>query len=324
MTGVRERVSQGVRWRLRSLGWRAESLVQRQWRRGLVAASRDRTAESTRRSCLVIAAHPDDETFGCGAIIARKRNVDTPVKVFIACDGRNANPTSKLLTPEELGALRRQEAVDACGVLGVSSEFVIQLAIAHLRSDAAVALVTQRLADVIDEFAPAEILVNTALDYHPDHKILNGIVRQLAVDKQYGGWLAEYPVWYLFDGPWEPGSKSLAGRPTMEPRDPYGRGLLRQIAYRLIEPIASVLRLRLSKVSAGTFVETKRRAVDIYRTQVTNFTGEDVWGFLPPRFVNLFLGDEILFEIEPAQAREGQGEAVRIPIPPDENSLPQT
>ncbi|MBV9837833.1 MAG: PIG-L family deacetylase [Solirubrobacterales bacterium] len=284
-----------ARARLRSCLRETENMVQRRWRRALVAASRDWTSTTSNRSSLVLAAHPDDETFGCGATIARKAHGGASVRVLIATDGRNANPSSRALTPEQLGAVRRHEAIEACEILGVPSDHVVQPALPHLRCAEAVERVRGLLAELIDEYAPDEILVNTALDYHPDHKILNRIARQLVAETRYRGTLAEYPVWYLFDGPWSPDRAALAGRPTIDETPQAARGPLSRLLYRVAEPVLSVARLHPVRVASGPFLDPKRRAVMAHRSQVTNFTGEQDWGFLGPEFVNVFLTRYELF-----------------------------
>jgi LmbE family N-acetylglucosaminyl deacetylase len=295
MTTPRKSLPKRVRGRLNSYRLRAEALVQRRWRRALVMAARDCTPHTAARSCLVVAAHPDDETFGCAATIARKTSAGTPVKVFIASDGRHANPGSRKLTAEQLGTVRRREAAEVCEILGVPAESLVQAGLAHLRSAEAVDEVTRLLAEIIDEFSPAEILVNSALDYHPDHKILNRIVRRLVIDKGYRGWVAEYPVWYLFDGPWPADRQALASRPTVEEAAPDPGGWVFEGWRRLTEPAMSVARLRPCKIASGPFLERKRQAVAAYRSQITNFTGEQEWNFLGPEFVNIFLQPQEIF-----------------------------
>src|SRR5437588_3614821 len=109
------------------MGFRARAgpRVQRAWMRALTVRSRDWTQTTARRSCLVLAAHPDDETFACGATILRKTEARTPVTIFIATDGRNANPSSTMLSPEQLGAVRRAESMEAGRLLGVHGDDLI-------------------------------------------------------------------------------------------------------------------------------------------------------------------------------------------------------
>jgi LmbE family N-acetylglucosaminyl deacetylase len=287
-----------LRQRLRSYGRRTERAALRAWRRALLARSTDWTAETERRSCLVLAAHPDDETFACGATILRKTAAGTPVKVLIATDGRNANPTSREVSAEQLGEIRRAEALEACAILGVERHDVVQLAHAHLRSPDWLDDARRSIVEVIEQFRPDEILVNSALDYHPDHRAMNHIVRGLVGAGGFAGIAVEYPIWYLFDGPWAANARALAGRPTTDPSDDAEPTGLARAWDRVTAPILSVAHLRPQSVSCGPHLEQKRRAVSAYRSQVTNLTGEDTWGYLHDDFVSLFLQpQELLFPL---------------------------
>ena len=286
------------RARLRSYARRTERAALRTWRRTLVARSTDWTAETERRSCLVLAAHPDDETFACGATILRKTAAGTPVKVLIATDGRNANPGSREISAEQLGEIRRAEAVEACAILGVEGDDVVQLAHPHLRSPDWLNHARQSIVDLIEQFQPDEILVNSALDYHPDHRAMNHIVRGLIGAGGFAGIAVEYPIWYLFDGPWAANARTLASRPTTDTSSNVERIGLSRAWDRVSAPIVSVPRLRPRSVSCGPYLEHKRRAVTAYRSQVTNLTGEESWGYLHDDFVSLFLQpQELVFPL---------------------------
>ena len=89
----------------------------------------DVTDQAAASSCVVIAPHPDDETLGCGAIIARKRAAGTNVRVVIVTDGRRSHRSDKIPV-HRLIALRRKEAqeksVDAWENERVKVDFVGQ------------------------------------------------------------------------------------------------------------------------------------------------------------------------------------------------------
>lgn len=71
---------------------------------------------------LVVAPHPDDETFGCGGTIAIVTTSGTPVDVVYLTRGENGYDLARVATDQEkesLAAIRQQEARKACEVLGV-------------------------------------------------------------------------------------------------------------------------------------------------------------------------------------------------------------
>ena len=77
-------------------------------------------SKGTRLCLLGVVAHPDDETFACGGLLARY--AAEGVRVTLICATRGdvgeiADPS--LATPETLADVRQQELQNACEVLGV-------------------------------------------------------------------------------------------------------------------------------------------------------------------------------------------------------------
>lgn len=69
---------------------------------------------------LAIFAHPDDETFGVGATVARYATQGIPVTMVSATRGEVGEiAPGTAATPETLGAFREQELRDAMKILGV-------------------------------------------------------------------------------------------------------------------------------------------------------------------------------------------------------------
>ena len=67
---------------------------------------------------VVVAPHPDDETLGCGGLIAYQRRRGLPVLVVAASDGEAAYPHR---SPDEIAAIRRLEQTRALAALRVRS-----------------------------------------------------------------------------------------------------------------------------------------------------------------------------------------------------------
>jgi hypothetical protein len=122
------------------------------WRAATAALARDDTEASAKRRCLVVAPHPDDETLGCGATIARKRAAGTAVLVAVVADGRYAQSRSTMISPSELASIRAAEAVAACARLGVDADDVVQLGHEDTHVAEAEQQVTEELHDLISRF----------------------------------------------------------------------------------------------------------------------------------------------------------------------------
>lgn len=78
-------------------------------------------------SCLVLAPHPDDESLGCGGLIAMLRKHEKDVFVVFTTDGSLSHPNSAKFPSKALAALRRDEAIQALSGLGVSEDRIFFL-----------------------------------------------------------------------------------------------------------------------------------------------------------------------------------------------------
>jgi len=76
---------------------------------------------------LILAPHPDDETLGCGGLIATASELRLRPRVAYLTDGAASHPGSRAWPPERLAAERHKEALEALRVLGVPAADVMFL-----------------------------------------------------------------------------------------------------------------------------------------------------------------------------------------------------
>jgi LmbE family N-acetylglucosaminyl deacetylase len=161
-------------------------------RAAICRRAQDRTATTATQSALVIAPHPDDETLGCGATIARKLAAGGEVTVLILTDGRHCH-RSAVLSAEEVGRLRRAEAQEAMRRLGLTDG---QLRWGDL-PDGSLAGNHHRLVrlirSVLGEVGPDEVYVTAADEPHADHAAAGRAAREAVAGVAAA--LLEYPVW---------------------------------------------------------------------------------------------------------------------------------
>jgi N-acetylglucosamine malate deacetylase 1 len=159
-------------------------------------------AEPTLAPALIIAPHPDDETFACGGIIAHKRQQNVPVTIVFLTGGAASHPDHD---PAKLIRLRQAEALSATAHLGVPASDVIFLdapdgAMKAMPADHRGALV-KRLADLLAEKRPAEVYVPHRYDHHADHEVANAMTREAIDQARAKVTLLEYPIWLLWWAP---------------------------------------------------------------------------------------------------------------------------
>jgi len=162
--------------------------------RALVRTATDVTDAAARRSCVVVAPHPDDETLGVGATIMRKIDAGTPVHLVVATDGSKAPPGD----PAEVTALRSAELRAACKVLGLSEGDVTMLGFVDAELVGHEDALAEAIAEVLALQQPAEVLVTGEDDPHEDHALVATATRRALAGT--GIRMLTYPIWQ-FDRP---------------------------------------------------------------------------------------------------------------------------
>jgi LmbE family N-acetylglucosaminyl deacetylase len=123
---------------------------------------------------LVAIAHPDDESFGCGSVLARA--VANGHEAAVLCATRGEAGESRIVT-DDLASLREAELHDAARILGVATVRVLDYADSGMAGDpgqgtlagADPSKVAQDVRSVIDELRPDVVVTLDASDGHRDH-----------------------------------------------------------------------------------------------------------------------------------------------------------
>jgi LmbE family N-acetylglucosaminyl deacetylase len=265
-----------------------ERAGREEWRHRTIRRGVDVTSVTTTVPCLVLAPHPDDETLGCGATIARKRAAGTPVRVIVAADGRSSHRSS-VIGPDDLAARRAGEVVDACGVLGIDPDDVVQLGFEDESLDRRGGALADAIAAELDAFDYGEVRLPSGRDWHPDHRALRAALDRALSGRSTRPRVLEHPVWLWVHGPWD-----------SDPNGPWARrrpvSLFRGYVDRRHWPTAELVRTE-------GFLGRKRRALLAHRSQTTNLTGEPGWEIFDEAFLaDFLLPVEIAFAVE-----EGDG-----------------
>ena len=129
---------------------------------------------------VVLATHPDDETLGCGGLIARRIHEGRRVVVVVLTDGRAllrrfgiaANPTEA-----EVSAMRKDETRRAVEILGGKVADIRFLDVENERLVEQKADALARVTALLKELAPSEVYFPSPFEGHPEHVVTNEIAR---------------------------------------------------------------------------------------------------------------------------------------------------
>jgi len=149
---------------------------------------------------LILAPHPDDESLGCGGLIAAACAAGLAPAVVILTDGAASHPHSTSHPPARLAALREAEARQALAILGLPAQNLFLLREPDTRLTAHDALI-ERLAAIAAAQNCGAVIGPWAGDPHCDHEAAAVIAQAVAI--RAGMRLLSYPVWGWLreDGP---------------------------------------------------------------------------------------------------------------------------
>ncbi len=146
-------------------------------------------------SVLIVAPHPDDESFGCGGTV--KQLTQSGINVDAVYITRGERGTERINSIDETGcqqiaATRSREAVEACGHLGIDQVWFLD---GHDGAVATQGHLADSLALLLRQKRYSRVFCPWPGDQHPDHQAtfrwLHIAVREIAEPPD--AWL--YEVW---------------------------------------------------------------------------------------------------------------------------------
>jgi len=197
---------------------------------------------------LVIAPHPDDESLGCGGVIAEARARGHTVRLVLVTDGAASHPGSRSHPPAELRRIREGEFLAAAVTLGVPADCVDMLGLPDGRAPwhgPAFGAAVRRVCEIVRTHGIGAVCTTWRHDPHADHGAAFRLGRAAA--HATGTALFLYPVW----------GWTLSER-TWLPRVPID-GFRVDVSGRLA---------------------VKRAAIDCHRSQTGQIIGDDPDGFV--------------------------------------------
>lgn len=145
---------------------------------------------------LILAPHADDESLGCGGLIAAASAAGHPPYVLVLTDGTGSHPRSVSYPAARLKAVRQQEARCAVGILGLPADCIGFLDLRDTAAptegadfDAAV----MAILSIVKRVGATTIAAPWRHDPHCDH--LAAHCMAVAAAAQSGVRRLAYPVW---------------------------------------------------------------------------------------------------------------------------------
>lgn len=197
---------------------------------------------------LVVAPHPDDESLGCGGVIALLRKYGLEVSILVLSDGTLSHPNSKKFPKEKLRDLRENELIEAAGILGVKIENITFLRFQDRslpdKNSANFAMAIRKIEKVLKTKNPQTIFVPWRRDPHPDHRATFQLIDAVKNENQT---IIEFPIW------------------------------LYELAASDDAPLKS--EVSAFRLDTSSVIETKQKAICAHLSQVSDLIDDDPDGF---------------------------------------------
>ncbi|MDY8108149.1 bifunctional PIG-L family deacetylase/class I SAM-dependent methyltransferase [Fulvimarina sp. 2208YS6-2-32] len=197
---------------------------------------------------VVLAPHPDDETFGASALFIEAGRSGRKVGIVALTDGEASHKGSKSVSRAELAAIRRAEQAAAVAALGVAHPEWLRLGLPDggASRDARFASAAAAIASLCDRLGATALAAPHPDDPHPDHHAA-GALAETVVALRPSLRLLLHPIW----------------SPRLGSDAPYRSD-------------------RLLPFRVKTDVETKMKATACHRSQLGEIVTDDPDGFSLP------------------------------------------
>lgn len=223
--------------------------------------------DDLRRSAVVFAPHPDDETLGCGGTVIRKCRAGADVTVVFMTDGSQSH--AHLMPRSELRSLRMVEARAACRVLGVDDDAVVFLDFEDGCLEAHINQAVGRVAALLDATMPDAVYIPYRLDGPSDHAATYHIVQQALHMHARQVHVFEYPIWFWQHWPWvaAPRRRRQNAKQFLRTSVRAGLGMRMLVDFR-------------HHVWIGDVIDAKERALAQHRSQTCRLLPDAHWATL--------------------------------------------
>lgn len=169
-----------------------------------ITQSRSQAVAPTQKSAMVFSPHQDDETFGCGGMIALKREQGIPVVVVFLTDGQGGGD-GNYEEKQHIIETRKKEALAALKILGVESSEVYFFnkqdgKLPDLDIESRKHIVVQ-ITNLLNKYQPGEVYVPHQKDCHRDHEATFSLVKAAINETQINIDFFQYPIWMFWRAP---------------------------------------------------------------------------------------------------------------------------
>jgi LmbE family N-acetylglucosaminyl deacetylase len=223
------------------------------------------TAKELAQSALIFSPHPDDETLGCGGTIIRKREAGATIRIVMMTDGSASHVA--IMPKKALKKVRKREAIDAAGRLGVVEKNITFLDFPDGRLGRHASAAQRKVAEILERYTDDEVFIPFSGEPLHDHLQTNRIVRNAIQAIGHNRTVYEYPLWAWFAWPLMP--------------YPVRAGIgLQTVFLRNTLTATGGLRTAASMnraVEVSRVLALKRKALSQHRSQTTRFVDTPRW-----------------------------------------------